>query len=175
MNVCLVPVGEVDNDVMQFLKERLKDVFGSCKILVPMNVPEEAYNPERDQYNSTAILVRIKPLCDVVLGVTDVDLYADNLNFVFGEAEVGGKRAIISLKRLRQEFYGLPADKELFKLRALKEAMHEIGHVLGLLHCTDKRCVMHFSNSIIDTDIKDWRYCERCISVLKRKGIKLNL
>jgi len=175
MDVCILPIGDVDADVISFLKNKLKNVFGCCKVLIPMEIPMDAYDPQRKQFNSTAILLKIKPLCRVVLGVIDVDIYADRLNFVFGEAEVGGNRAIISLTRLRQEFYGLPADENLFKLRALKEAMHEIGHVFGLLHCSDRRCVMHFSNSIVDTDIKDWRYCERCKRRLEIKGIKLNL
>jgi len=174
MDICIRPIGKVDEEVLTFLRDKLRQVIGCCKILIPMDVPMDAYNPVRNQFNSTAILLKIKPLCEIVLGVTEVDLYADRLNFVFGEAEVGGNRAIISLKRLRPEFYGENPDYSLLKIRALKEAMHEIGHVLGLLHCNDERCVMHFSNSIIDTDIKDWRYCARCRSVLERKGIFVN-
>ncbi len=175
MDVCIRPIGRVDGDVLSFLRERLERVFGRCKILIPMEIPEDAYDPLRGQYNSTKMLMKISPLCEVVLGVTEVDIYADMLNFVFGEAEVGGNRAIISLKRLRPEFYGDEPDEGLLKIRALKEAMHEIGHVLGLLHCNDGKCVMHFSNSIVDTDIKDWRYCKRCLSILKRKGIDVRL
>ncbi len=175
MDICIRPIGDVDDEVLSFLRDKLRDIFGCCKVLIPMEIPMNAFNPHRGQFNSTVILFKIKPLCQIVLGVTEVDLYADRLNFVFGEAEVGGNRAIISLKRLRPEFYGDEPNYSLLKLRALKEAMHEIGHVLGLLHCNDERCVMHFSNSIIDTDIKDWRYCARCRAVLERKGIKLNL
>ncbi len=175
MDLCIRPIGRVDEEVLAFLREALSKVFGCCKVLIPMEVPEDAYNPERCQFDSTAILLRIKPVCEIVLGVTEVDLYADRLNFVFGEAEVGGNRAIISLKRLRPEFYGEEPNKTILKIRALKEAMHEIGHVLGLLHCNDPKCVMHFSNSIVDTDIKDWRYCERCRAVLERKGISVRL
>jgi len=174
MDLCIRPIGSVDQDVLSFLRCKLAKVFGDCRMLIPMDVPMDAYDPSRDQFDSTAILFKIRPVCEIVLGVTEVDLYADRLNFVFGEAEVGGNRAIISLKRLKPEFYGEPPNPSLLKLRALKEAMHEIGHVLGLLHCNDPKCVMHFSNSILDTDIKDWRYCERCRAVLKRKGIEVN-
>ncbi len=175
MDLCIRPIGEVDRDVITFLRNFLKKIFGCCKVLIPMEVPMDAYDPVRGQFDSTKILFRIIPLCRIVLGVTEVDLYADGLNFVFGEAEVGGNRAIISLYRLRPEFYGEEPDNNLLKLRALKEAMHEIGHVLGLLHCNDPKCVMHFSNSIIDTDLKDWRFCERCRCILKRKGVELKL
>ena len=99
--------------------------------------------------------VRASPL------LTEVDTYVEGLNFIFGLAL--GKKALISLKRLKPDFYGSPDDDELFELRVLKEAMHELGHVFGLNHCSNRKCVMHFSNSIWDTDVKDWRYCGNCL------------
>ncbi len=168
MKVCLIPIGNVDSDVLDFLKQNLAKIFGECVILPKVEIPQKAFNPIRGQYNSTVILRSLPDLCDVVLGVTEVDLYADELNFVFGEAELFGKRAVISLKRLRQEFYGLEPDADLLKLRALKEAVHEIGHVLGLMHCNGK-CVMRFSNSIVEVDLKDWKFCNKCLKKLKSR------
>ncbi len=169
MKICIQPVGEISVDILSFLKDSLSKLFGECEILKPIKVPEEAYNPIRDQFNSTLILHSLPEACDVTLGVTDVDLYAENLNFVFGEAELFGKRALISVKRLKQEFYGLPRDEELLKVRVLKEAIHEIGHVLGLTHCKGK-CVMRFSNSIFDVDMKDWWFCEDCLKKLRAQS-----
>jgi len=101
------------------------------------------------------------------LTATDVDLYSGELNFVFGEAELGGSLAVVSTCRLRQEFYGNAPDEQLFKERSRKEAVHEIGHVIGLRHCANPVCVMHFSNSVVDTDIKSERPCESCESLLR--------
>ncbi|RMD53346.1 MAG: archemetzincin, partial [Nitrospirae bacterium] len=96
-----------------------------------------------------------------------VDLYADGLNFVFGEADILRGVAIISLTRLHQSFYGLPEDRGLFIERALKEAVHELGHLYGLRHCPDPHCVMHFSNSLLDTDKKSYKFCAICRRKLK--------
>jgi archaemetzincin len=94
--------------------------------------------------------------------VTEHDLYGPSLNFVFGEADLGNRVAIISLSRLSPGFYGFSEDVERFQERALKEAVHELGHTYGLGHCSNPLCVMHFSNSLLDTDIKKATFCPEC-------------
>ena len=104
-----------------------------------------------------------------VLAICDFDAYSDELNFVFGEAHLGGRVAAIYLPRLREEFYVHKSDKNnnnLFEQRVIKEAVHELGHTFGLRHCQISKCVMHFSNSLQDTDFKDDKFCERCNKIL---------
>jgi archaemetzincin len=107
-----------------------------------------------------------------VLAICDFDAYSDELNFVFGEAHLGGRVAAIYLPRLREEFYVRKSDKNnnnLFEQRVIKEAVHELGHTFGLRHCQISKCVMHFSNSLQDTDFKDDKFCERCNKILAGK------
>jgi archaemetzincin len=105
-----------------------------------------------------------------VLAICDFDAYSDELNFVFGEAHLGGRVAAIYLPRLRDQFYVRKSDKNnnnnLFEQRVIKEAVHELGHTFGLRHCQVSTCVMHFSNSLQDTDIKDDKFCGRCNKIL---------
>ncbi len=151
---------------MERLQADLGRVFGKrIEVALGMTLPEEAYNRKRNQYLSTAILRSLLERKEYlpyekILGVTDVDLYVPELNFVFGEASQ--KAAVISLTRLRQEFYGLAQDQNLFYRRALTEAVHELGHTFGLSHCRDSRCVMFFSNSLADTDRKGPEFCPEC-------------
>ena len=104
-----------------------------------------------------------------VLAICDFDAYSDELNFVFGQAQLGGRVAAVYLSRLRDELYVCRSDKKnnLFQQRVIKEAVHELGHAFGLRHCQITKCVMHFSNSLSDTDFKDDRFCERCNKILK--------
>ena len=81
---------------------------------------------------------------------------------VFGQAYVFGRVSAIYLPRLRQEFYGLKTNNPLFHQRIIKEAVHELGHARGLNHCNKSTCVMYFSNSLIDTDIKEDNFCDSC-------------
>jgi len=140
-------------------------------------IPKEAYNASRRQYLSTIFLQSIRDYAarnrnrkafNRILGVTDVDLYAPGLNFIFGEAQFLGEAAIISLYRLRPEFYGETSNWNLFAERAVKEAVHEIGHTLGLRHCPNPTCVMHFSLHIGMTDRKRREFCEMCYLRVQR-------
>lgn len=100
-----------------------------------------------------------------LLGVVDADLFVPGLNIVFGLAY--GNTAILALTRLKPEFYGEEKDELLFRKRALKEAIHELGHTFGLAHCPDKRCIMHFSNNLAETDIKGPGFCRVCSARLE--------
>lgn len=158
MRLSILPFLGVDNRDLQALIGDLAVQGIEAEVLGPRDVPSEAYDPDRRQYRAEALLQRVKEQPERhLLGVTDRDLYAGDLNFVFGLAQLPGKAALISLHRLRHG-----ADEAGFRGRALKEAMHEIGHTLGLAHCPDPNCVMHFSNSLADTDRKGAIYCRVC-------------
>jgi archaemetzincin len=161
IKVLILPIGDVNHQTLRTMKIRLKKVYDSVEILEPIELTESAYNPKRGQYLSDKFLLRVKKVPgDHVLGVTEVDLYTPDLNFVFGHAELPGKAAVISLARLHS------SRKEEFHSRMIKEAVHEIGHTLGLRHCGDIYCVMHFSNSLMDTDVKGEIYCGICQELL---------
>jgi len=102
-----------------------------------------------------------------LLAIVDVDLYVPELNFVFGEADFQKKMAVISTVRLKQEFYGLPKSELVFLERVTKEAVHEIGYIYGLPHCPHRKGVIHFSNSLCDTDFKSYTFCENCKKKLR--------
>ncbi len=169
--ILIVSIGDVDSDILRNIANALEKEF-HCKIELgkKMLIPGDSYNSKRKQYHSTIILKKIqadKPKSfDRMLGITDVDLYVSGLNFVFGEADVFSGVTVISLTRLRQEFYGLKPDNRLLRERAIKEAIHEIGHTYGLGHCSNPKCIIHFSNSLKDTDIKRQGFCNICKNML---------
>lgn len=128
---------------------------------------QSSFNKHRKQWYSPKLLVwfyeKFRPTNDTkILIILDVDAYSDNLNYVLGEALPKRGLAIIYLPRIRRDYYGLKPDNELFYKRMVKECVHELGHVFGFSHCRNLRCVMHFSNSLKHTDIKDKSFCDTC-------------
>ncbi|HOI13413.1 MAG TPA: archaemetzincin family Zn-dependent metalloprotease [Methanoculleus sp.] len=166
MSITLVPIGKVDPAEIRMLRDPLKAAFSRDVVFgeeVPL--PAAARNTARDQYDAEVVLeflsLAMEPAGgDRVLGITNADLYFPGMNFVFGMA--GRRCALISLRRLRQSFYRLPEDADLFRHRAVVEAVHELGHTFGLAHCRDPRCVMRFSNTIAETDRKGPGFCSVC-------------
>ena len=172
--IVLQPIGNIDRNILRALRESLSLAYGRrVEIGDSIVLTEASWDQQRSQYQAEALLQALpSPAApeDRVLGIVDADIYAPRLNFVFGQADISSRRAIISLWRLRQEFYGLPGDDRLFQGRVLTEAVHELGHTFGLDHCHRRKCVMHFSNSLHDTDVKSSGFCSGCARKVK-KGV----
>lgn len=161
----ILPIGKVDPKTLEMLSKRLSHLPFEISVLERALIPKEAFNAKRNQYESSYFLDLVKKqLGDKVLGVVDLDLYSQPLNFVFGQAEISGRAALISLYRLKGE-------DSLYENRIVKEAVHELGHTFGLRHCPDTSCVMHYSNCLEETDIKEEKFCEDCEARLKWMGL----
>lgn len=151
--------------------------FLSAQFQLPlreMDLPavDFALDARRNQYGSIAVLELISRLCpdDAIklVAVTERDLFIPVLTFVFGQAQLGGRAAVISLARLRQEFYGLEPNRPILLDRAYKEALHEAGHTFGLVHCADHGCAMSLSTRVQQIDQKRAALCLACSRRLAR-------
>ncbi len=167
----LVQLGTGLDFPLDALREPISSRFQNLEVRVanPLSDPAEAYDPRRGQYHSTRILAMLEEHVrsvqfDRLLGVASFDLYVPQMNFVFGEARLPGRAGVISTHRLQPKEPDRPG---LLRDRVVKEAVHETGHMMGLKHCDKASCVMHFSNTLADTDIKKPDFCKDCELRLK--------
>jgi archaemetzincin len=170
--VDVLPVGEVPEEIVRAMEACLRERLGlDARRLPPIEPPPQAFDARRGQHASARLLQEAHRLRDPgslrVLAVTEVDMFIPMLSFVFGQAQLGGAAAIVSLARLRQEFYGLPANDGLLARRAAKETLHELGHTFGITHCEDPSCAMSLSTSVHQIDTKDAGLCPDCALLLE--------
>jgi len=167
-------VGKVDKNIIDWLK---KDISEYISLPVGgmdnMAIPDASFDLIRNQCYSTKILKEIiKEIpCDAekILAVIDKDIFIPILTFVFGEAQLDGIAAIVSLTRLRQEYYHLRPDTNVLYERLHKESLHELGHTFGLVHCSSIDCAMYLSNTVRDIDRKGKVFCNDCTLALSSK------
>jgi archaemetzincin len=161
---------EADPRLMDHVRLHLARAFGRPAALWRgEGRPRHAYDPRRRQHASGAILrwlLEAGPGAGKVLGVTDRDLFIPILTYVFGEAQLGGRAAVVSIARLVEdvELVG----PQLLVERLAKEAVHELGHAYGLVHCDTEGCVMGRSPAVRGVDEKTSELCAECRARLER-------
>ncbi len=185
--ITIIAFKGVESEVLTYVTVNLTKAFSArlSVIKTPRDALRDCLNVTRGQLNASRVLRLVAGLRDlsgsggVALGLVPDDAYVEGLNFVFGLASQYQVAAVVFLERLKDK-YGLPkgmsgyVDKDTYLGRVLKEVMHELGHVFGLDHCMNRRCVMAFSNSIMDTDRKEWRYCQACAERLRISGVRIS-
>lgn len=164
----------IESEIVAFLARALE-----CEVRRGDSLPEPAAacDERRNQWMAVEFLKALLPRAPRrgrILGVTPRDLFIPMLSFLFGQAQLDGAAAVISTARLRQEFYGLPGDEGILLTRARKEALHELGHTLGLVHCPDPLCAMSLSTNLPQVDAKRDEYCESCGGQARARLAALN-
>ena len=136
---------------------------------IQLTVEISAAEVDRRQRDAVSLILSSKEQLDQqspVLLVTDQDLFAERMRFVFGLANKDLGIAVMSTSRLTEWVEDLTPSR--IQERILKEAAHEIGHLRGLPHCERESCLMSFSNTIEKVDLKLPMLCDACERKLRR-------
>ena len=171
LKIYIAPIELTDISIINPLLSALPQTFELpveiCRMTLAL---DKAYDDRRKQYYSSEILTQIieNPPADAfrLLGVIGLDIFIPVLTYLYGEAQFQGLGALMSIFRLRNEFYGRPPDKTLFDERLIKEAVHELGHTYGLIHCNHPDCVMRSFTYIEDVDEKSTSFCKSCQEII---------
>jgi archaemetzincin len=172
--VGVVPLGDVPGTVLKVIAEHITRCFKvTAQILSPLEQPEYALDERRFQYNAAIIIEMFESMHfsdhDKIIAVLNHDLFIPIFTHVFGEARQGGKCGLVSLFRLTKNPDGSAPPESIVLERAAKIALHELGHLLDLLHCEHEKCLMHFSGGIDEVDEMSFGLCEYCSIYLHEK------
>ena len=171
------PIGDLDMDekLLNRVGEEIGKAFGyETRLHALMEEKDLHADPVRKQYHSTPILETLAiispPEALKILALTKVDLFIPVLTHVYGEAQLGGKACILSTYRFSEK---ASFDRETYRCRIVKEAIHELGHTFNLRHCQDPACVMHYCRSVKEVDRKSPHFCRYCTVLLEDERRKI--
>lgn len=172
IRIGVVPLGRVPEIASKSIAAHIQGYTSLNTDVHPaLAPPEYALDRHRLQYNAGTIIKRLEQETfsdyDKVIAILDLDVFIPILTHVFGEAKQGGKFGLVSLYRLRENPEGSTVPTALCLERASKVALHELGHLFGLVHCTDEKCLMHFSGNLQDLDRSPLYFCRYCSSDFK--------
>lgn len=168
----LIPLGRVDPLLLSIVAANIQAVLGlNTDIAAARPKPDYAYLSSRRQYDAVKILKALAAESDGApfkLGITSCDLCIPILTYVYGESQLGGKSAVVSLNRLHDHY-----SRERTFNRIAKIGIHEMGHIFGLEHCWDAGCLMRFSKQLEQLDQLPLHFCSACEYELARRLTRL--
>ncbi|WP_291727609.1 matrixin family metalloprotease [Bernardetia sp.] len=176
--------GNVDKYLTDTIKQTILDVYDFDEVIILKNkpLPKSAFiNIKSPRYRADSILKVLKreipDSIDYIIGVTNKDISTTKRDRdgnilkpenkytdwgIFGLGYRPGVSCVVSTYRIKS------AGRKKFITRLKKICMHEIGHNLGLKHCThDNKCVMRDAAETIKTvdnvDLKLYSYCSSLV------------
>lgn len=186
----ILVLNDIGRSILRYLQKNLAQVFNNISASKRVVVPVSFYKTVKNQYDGRKLLgylaenLTLKEARDINLAIFDRDLFAGNLDRVFGLAAPFPRICIISIIRLHPHFKkdyfqtGLKKrkmgkfplsvrrltgmEKNLYYERIFKESLHGIGHTMGLVHCSDGLCLMSPSNTLENIDNKKTVFCRSC-------------
>jgi archaemetzincin len=160
-------LGNVNQSCVNEVKKTLESFYGAKVIIKSrLEFSDDILSPSKSRYDATKILSKYKS--NEVLIITEKDItHKKGTNpewGIFGLGFCPGKTCVISTFRLSKN---VTQDKMIERLT--KVAVHEIGHNMGLDHCTNsKKCLMNDARGTIKQfdGEKIW-FCDKCKNSLK--------
>ena len=168
--VALIPYKGFDTILLNEVVKEV-EVFYKCNaIILPVtNLPANAFYAPRQRYKADSLLLFQKQLAKdgirSVIGFTAKDISTATSDWgVFGLGYCPGSTCVISTYRLKKASSTTVQLKE----RLIKVVLHELGHNLGLPHCTfNKECLLTDAGGTIKQVDRERKWlCSKCTQIL---------
>lgn len=172
--ICVMAMGRVPAVAPRVVAAHIHAFFGlPAEVLPGLPAPVYALDPGRMQFDAGKIIQQLEREafadCQKWIGVMEGDLFVPIFTYVLGEARQGGRCALVSMSRLAEKGDVGDAGQSRILERCAKVALHELGHLFGIVHCHDPLCVMHISGDIHDLDQRRLTLCRYCRHLLDQR------
>ena len=174
IRVGVVPLGEVPLLIGRVIADNIYAFFElQTEILASLPLPADALDKSRMQFDAGQILQVLEKEAfrgyDKIIGVLSADLFVPIFTYVLGEARQAGRCALVSIFRLDENVPSGSNNHALMLERCAKVALHELGHLFDLTHCSDPNCLMHISSDALDLDQRRLTLCRYCRSFFRQR------
>lgn len=169
--IYILPLGDVDGDYINNIKTSVKKFYGfDCAVLSRVDFTNDILAPSKTRYNADKILAKYDTK-DYRIILTEKDIASENEERgvkewgIFGLGYMPGTTCVVSTFRLKRN-----VTHDIVLKRLEKIGLHEIGHNLGLNHCSNNsQCMMSPANgSIKEVDQEKVWLCDKCRLLIQK-------
>ncbi len=169
--VRLFPIGRQDDDLpLEEMCLLIKSKFRvDCIVVGSLFVNEtKTYNEERNQYNSKEMILDLERWLNkrwqqsklLSIGITDKDLYTDDLNFVFATTNGYMQIGVVSKLRFDATLFDTPEKQRIIERRLGIQLLSSVGRLIGYPRPSNSKCPLANVLSVENFAMKSSKFCD---------------